>query len=166
MVVCLRFTDLAPRMFSGRACARASAWLPSRPVSVVSRTSWYAAMAGSGIWSGSWWFMQWLCVQAARGQPGRGIARTLAAGNAGSRSITVKWTASLNATGYTVQRCQMNTALTACGAWANAGTVAANITTLTSTGLTTGRSYRFQVRANGAAGNSVYSAPSNTVVAP
>ena len=98
-----------------------------------------------------------------------GVAPVGVAAVAGAaRSISVNWTDnSTNESGFTVQRCLMNTALTACGAWGTVGTVGANITTFpNSAGLTTGRSYRYQVRANGAAGSSLYAGPSNPVMAP
>jgi titin len=89
---------------------------------------------------------------------------TAVAGAAGS--ISVNWVDnSSNESGFTVQRSLMAVNGT-WGAWANAGTVAAGVQTFLNTGLTTGRSYRYQVRANGVVGNSIYVGPSNTVVAP
>jgi FtsP/CotA-like multicopper oxidase with cupredoxin domain len=80
--------------------------------------------------------------------------------------IAVSWVdASSNESGFTIQRSQMS-ALGVWGAWANAGTVAAGVQTFTDIGRTTGRSYRYQVRANGVVGNSVWVGPSTTVIAP
>jgi hypothetical protein len=88
-----------------------------------------------------------------------------AAGPAAGQA-TVTWVdASSNESGFTVQRSLM-AANGTFGAWANAGTVAAGVQTFLNTGLTTGRTYRYQVRANGVVGNSIYVGPSNTVVAP
>jgi hypothetical protein len=79
----------------------------------------------------------------------------------------VTWAdASSNESGFTVQRSLLNAAGTTWGAWGNAGTVAANVATFTDTGRITGRQYRYQVRANGVVGNSVYVGPSNAAVAP
>ncbi|MFA6971923.1 MAG: hypothetical protein WC208_11045 [Gallionella sp.] len=106
---------------------------------------------------------------AAKSLPAAPSGVTAVAGTVGSRSITVNWTASpAIVTGYTIQSCQMNTALTACGAWGTVGAVGANITTFkNNTRLNRGRSYRYQVMANAGAGiNSAYAGPSNTVVAP
>ena len=84
-------------------------------------------------------------------------------GTIGSRSITVNWTdAPANATNYTVQRATVTTGVV--GAYANAGTVAAGVQTFLDTGRTIGRTYQYQVRANGVVGNSAYVA-SNAVVA-
>jgi hypothetical protein len=81
--------------------------------------------------------------------------------------ITVTWAdASSNESGFTVQRSLLNVAGTTWGAMGTAGTVAANVTTFTDTARLTGRQYRYQVRANGVVGNSIYVGPSNTVVAP
>jgi hypothetical protein len=81
--------------------------------------------------------------------------------------VTVTWAdASSNESGFTVQRSLLNAAGTTWGAMGTAGTVAANVTTFTDTARLTGRTYRYQVRANGVVGNSIYVGPSNTVVAP
>jgi hypothetical protein len=97
----------------------------------------------------------------------------VAAGAGGAAgSIVVTWLdASGNESGFTVQRSLLNAAGTTWGAYANVGTVAANALTgatvsITDTARITGRTYRYQVRANGVVGNSVYVGPSNTVVAP
>lgn len=90
-----------------------------------------------------------------------------AAAGAVAGQVVVTWVdASSNESGFTVQRSLLNTAGTLWGAWGNAGTVAANVTTFTDTGRITGRQYRYQVRANGVVGNSVFVGPSNAVVAP
>jgi FtsP/CotA-like multicopper oxidase with cupredoxin domain len=82
-------------------------------------------------------------------------------------SIIVNWTDnSSNESGFTVQRSMLNTAGTNWGAMGTAGAVAANVTTFTDTARQTGRTYRYQVRANGVVGNSAYVGPSNQVVAP
>ena len=91
------------------------------------------------------------------------------AANAGAAAgqVVVTWAdASNNESGFTVQRSLLNAAGATWGAWGNAGTVAANVTTFTDTGRIAGRQYRYQVRANGVVGNSVYTGPSNAVVAP
>lgn len=88
-----------------------------------------------------------------------------AAAGAAAGQVVVTWgDASSNESGFTVQRSLLTG--TTWGAWGNAGTVAANVTTFTDTGRTTGRQYRYQVRANGVVGNSVFVGPSNAVVAP
>ena len=86
-------------------------------------------------------------------------------GAVGSRAIRVNWTdASNNETGFTIQRSQLVGGVWS--AYAIVGNVAANATTFNNTGLTTGRSYRYQVRANGVVGNSAYVvATPNPVVA-
>jgi hypothetical protein len=88
-------------------------------------------------------------------------------------SIKVNWVdASSNESGFIVQRSLLNTAGTTWGAYANVGTtvpakaLTGSTVTITDTGLTKGRSYRYQVRANGVVGNSAYVGPSNVVVAP
>jgi hypothetical protein len=94
-------------------------------------------------------------------------ANVAAAAGAVAGSIVVTWLDnSSNESGFTVQRSLLNAAGTAFGAWINVGTVAANVATITDTGRITGRTYRYQVRANSAAGNSAYVGPSNSVVAP
>jgi hypothetical protein len=88
---------------------------------------------------------------------------TATPGATGSRAITVTWTDnSGNESGFTVQRATVTAGVV--GAFANAGTVGANVTTFTNTGLTAGRSYQYQVRANSLAGNSAF-VTSATVVA-
>ena len=83
---------------------------------------------------------------------------------AGQNAVT--WVdASSSESGFTVQRRQLG-ALGVWGAWANAGTVAAGVQTFLDTGRTTGRSYQYQVRANGVVGNSAWVGPSATVIAP
>jgi fibronectin type 3 domain-containing protein len=97
------------------------------------------------------------------------IAPTNVAAVAGgvAGSLVVNWSdVSNNESGFTVQRSLLNAAGTVWGAFGNVGTVAANVTTITDTGRITGRSYRYQVRANGVVGNSVYVGPSNIIVAP
>lgn len=86
-------------------------------------------------------------------------------GAVGSRAIRLNWTdASNNETGFTIQRSQLVGVVWS--AFATVGTAAANATTFNNTGLTTGRSYRYQVMANGRYGNSVYVvATPNPVVA-
>jgi hypothetical protein len=77
------------------------------------------------------------------------------AGAALSRSATVTWTdAPNNATSYTVQRATVTGGVT--GAYATVGTVAPGLQTFVNTGLTLGRIYQYQVRANGGAGSSAY----------
>jgi hypothetical protein len=76
-------------------------------------------------------------------------------GAAGSRSITVNWfDAPANATNYTVQRATVTAGVV--GAYANVGTVAAGVQAFLNTGLTIGRTYQYQVRANGVVGSSAY----------
>ncbi len=102
------------------------------------------------------------------------LAPTNVAAGAGvaAGSIVVTWLdASGNESGFTVQRSLLNAAGTTWGAFGNVGTVAANALTgatvsITDTGRISGRTYRYQVRANGVVGNSVYVGPSNSVVAP
>jgi FtsP/CotA-like multicopper oxidase with cupredoxin domain/fibronectin type 3 domain-containing protein len=82
-------------------------------------------------------------------------------------SIVVTWAdASNNEAGFTVQRSVLNANGTTWGAWGNAGTVAAGTQTFTDTARTTGRTYRYQVRANNALGSSVWVGPTANVVAP
>jgi hypothetical protein len=82
----------------------------------------------------------------------------------GSRTITVKWTdAPLNATNYTVQRATVIGGVA--GVYGNVGTVAVGIQTFVDNNRTSGRTYQYQVRANGVIGNSVF-VVSNPVVAP
>lgn len=89
-----------------------------------------------------------------------------AAAGAAPGSIVITWTqASNNESGFTVQR-SLRALNGNWGAWGNVGTVAANVTTLTDTGRISGRTYRYQVRANSALGNSVFTGPSANVVAP
>jgi hypothetical protein len=86
-------------------------------------------------------------------------AVTATQGAAGSRAITVKWTApaGLAPTGYTIQRQTVNatTGVPITG-FINVGNVAAGVLTFTNGGLTVGTTYRYQVRANGTFGNSVF----------
>jgi fibronectin type 3 domain-containing protein len=64
-------------------------------------------------------------------------------------SVTLDWTDnSSNETGFRVQRSNNGVG------WSTVATTAANATTYTVTGLTTGQLYYLRVRANGAAGNS------------
>jgi hypothetical protein len=87
---------------------------------------------------------------------------TATQGAVGSRAVTVTWTDnSGNESGFTVQRATVTAGVV--GAFANVGTVAANVTTFTNTGLTVGRSYQYQVRANSLAGNSAYVATATVV---
>jgi large repetitive protein len=80
-------------------------------------------------------------------------------------SIVVSWVeTSNNETGFTVQRSRL--VLGIWTAWANVGTVAANVTTLTDAGLISGRTYRYQVRANSLTGNSVFTGPSADAIVP
>jgi FtsP/CotA-like multicopper oxidase with cupredoxin domain len=73
------------------------------------------------------------------------------AAKASANSITVKWADnSTNETGFTIQRSANNGAT-----WTTVGTVGVNVKTFTNTGLGKG-TYLFQVRANGAASNSLY----------
>ena len=83
-------------------------------------------------------------------------------------TINVTWTDnSNNESGFTVQRSLLSTgAIPTWGAWGAAGTVGVNVTTFQDTGRITGRSYRYQVRANSVVGNSLFVGPTNTVVAP
>jgi hypothetical protein len=70
-------------------------------------------------------------------------------------SITVTWAEASNSqNGYTVQRSLLNAAGTVWGAWGNVGTVAANVNTITDAARISGRTYKYQVRANSALGNS------------
>jgi FtsP/CotA-like multicopper oxidase with cupredoxin domain len=70
-------------------------------------------------------------------------------------SITVTWAEVSNSqNGYTVQRSLLNAAGTVWGAWGNVGTVAANVNTITDAARISGRTYKYQVRANSALGNS------------
>jgi hypothetical protein len=94
-------------------------------------------------------------------------APTIGAAVAGAAgSISVNWVDnSSNESGFTVQRSLMAVNGT-WGAYANAGTVAAGVQTFLDVARTTGRSYRYQVRANGVVGNSLFVGSSNTVIAP
>ncbi len=88
-------------------------------------------------------------------------------GAVGSGQIIVNWTDnSNNETGFTVQRSLLAANGLTWGNPVNAGTVAAGTTSFTDIGLTIGRTYRYQVRANGAVGNTLFVGPSNAVVAP
>jgi hypothetical protein len=94
-------------------------------------------------------------------------AVTAVAGAAGSQQITVNWTdASNNETGFTIQRATVTGGVV--GAYSNAGNVAAGVQTFRDTNnLNRGRSYQYQVRANGVAGNSAYTvATTSPVIAP
>jgi hypothetical protein len=86
------------------------------------------------------------------------------AGAAGSQLVTVSWTdASFNETGFTIQRATVTNGVV--GAYSNAGNVAAGVVTFRDTNnLTRGRSYQYQVRANGVAGNSAYTVASTSPV--
>ena len=85
-------------------------------------------------------------------------------GAAGSGQVTVTWLdAPKNASGYTVQRATVTGGVA--GAFTTVGTVAVGVQKFLDTGRTAGRSYQYQVRANGVVGNSAYIA-SNTVIAP
>jgi hypothetical protein len=87
------------------------------------------------------------------------------AGAANSQRITVSWTdASINETGFTVQRATVTGGVA--GTYGNAGTVGAGIQTFLDTNINKGRVYQYQVRANGAAGNSAYVGAASTVVGP
>lgn len=81
------------------------------------------------------------------------------------RSIIVSWAAVTNATGFTVQRRVLNARTGRWGGWNTVANLAGTATTFTNTGLTTGSSYSYQVRAVNAAGNSPWTL-SPTVVAP
>jgi hypothetical protein len=97
------------------------------------------------------------------------LAPTNVAASAGAvaGAVVVSWAdASNNESGFRVERSLLNPAGTAWLAWGFVGTAAANQTTITDTGRITGRTYRYQVRANGFVGNSVFAGPSNSVVAP
>jgi hypothetical protein len=87
------------------------------------------------------------------------------AGNAGSQRITVSWgDASSNETGFTIQRATVTNGVA--GTFATVGTVAAGVKTYLDTAINQGRVYQYQVRANGAAGNSAYVPAATTVVGP
>jgi hypothetical protein len=88
------------------------------------------------------------------------------AGAAGSQRITVNWTdASSNETGFTVQRATVTGGVV--GGFSSVRTVAAGEQTYLDTNVTSGRTYQYQVRANGAALSSAYTVASTSpVLAP
>jgi hypothetical protein len=95
--------------------------------------------------------------------PAAPTAVAATAGVAGSRSITINWVdAPLNARNYTVQRATVTGGVV--GAFGNAGTVNPGVQTFTDINRVIGRTYVYQVRANGAVGNSAF-VVSNQVVA-
>jgi HAMP domain-containing protein len=95
--------------------------------------------------------------------PAAPTAVNAVAGAVGSFAVTVKWTDALvNATSYTVQRATVTGGVV--GAFGTVGTVLPGVQTFLNTGLRAGRSYQYQVRANGGAGNSAFVA-SGTVAA-
>jgi hypothetical protein len=88
-------------------------------------------------------------------------------------TMTVTWAdASTTMSGFTVQRSLLSTrrGVSSWGGWTSVGTVAAGVLSLTDTGLTSGATYRYQVRANSVLGNTAYVTSTNTltggVVAP
>ncbi|MGI4792461.1 MAG: fibronectin type III domain-containing protein [Janthinobacterium lividum] len=74
------------------------------------------------------------------------------AGAVGSKTITVSWSASAGAAGYTIMR-----ATSSGGTYTQAGTSPA--TTFSSTGLTTGTTYYYKVSAKNAGGTSALAGP-------
>ena len=90
------------------------------------------------------------------------VAATAGAANSGR--VTLTWAdAPKNASSYTVQRATVTGGVV--GGFNTVATVAVGAQTYLDTGRTAGRSYQYQVRANGVVGNSAYIA-SNTVIAP
>ncbi len=88
---------------------------------------------------------------------------TAVAGAVNSGQISVRWIdAPKSASSYTVQRATVTGGVV--GGFNTIGTVAVGVQTFLDTGRTSGRSYQYQVRANGVAGNSAFST-SSTVVA-
>ena len=68
--------------------------------------------------------------------------------------INLTWTDNAaNESGFYVERCKGAT----CTNFSQIGTVGANVTTYSNTGLSSNTSYRYRVRAYNAAGNSAYS---------
>ena len=93
--------------------------------------------------------------------PGIGTA------TAGNASALVRWNRPVQGssviTGYSVQVLDSNGGQDGLLRAAPETATASNARSLNVTGLTAGRAYHFQVRATNAAGNSAFSAPSNTV---
>lgn len=95
-------------------------------------------------------YAKWVLVSLA--------APKISATSAQYNSILVKWGAVENATGYEVWR-----ATTSTGSYSRVGTTRA--TSLTVSGLTTGSTYYFKVRATGTGASTVYSSFSSAVSA-
>lgn len=78
----------------------------------------------------------------------------LTATAASRTQINLTWTDNAgNETGFTIERCQGNN----CTNFAQIGTVNANVTTYSNTGLSRNTTYRYRVRAYNGSGNSAYS---------
>ncbi len=127
----------------------------------VTATGSYSATAS--LWAGSW-IMQMVAFRAALGGPVDTQAPTAPSGllatAASGTQINLSWTAStdnVGVTSYLIERCQGS----GCTTFAQVGT--ATGTTFGNTGLTSGASYSYRVRATDAAGN--FSSYSNTASA-
>jgi chitodextrinase len=86
--------------------------------------------------------------------PAPNAPSSLTAGAAGQTQINLAWTDnSDNETGFKIERCTG----VGCGSFAQIATVGANVTTYSNTGLSSGTSYSYRVRANNGITDSPFS---------